>query len=159
MIGDRDFQRLFVANRNGNVYIYDISTPIPTIKHTLTTQLKGAIRGMQLDTNKNYVFTGGYDDGEVGVFDIEKPGRVINLLFINKHLKYSYIYHILLQFSYQKNEKLLLFYYFSSYSYKYIFFFLINTGKVCSTYCFSEGKAKRKTTGMVQYKRRNLCRL
>jgi len=28
-----------------------------------------------LDTLKNYVFTGAYDDGEIGVFDIEKPGR------------------------------------------------------------------------------------
>jgi hypothetical protein len=30
---------------------------------------------MQIDTMKNYVFTGSFDDGEVGVFDIEKPGR------------------------------------------------------------------------------------
>ena len=30
---------------------------------------------MSIDTNKNYVFTGGFDDGEVGVFNIEKPGR------------------------------------------------------------------------------------
>jgi hypothetical protein len=29
-----------------------------------------------VDTGKNYVFTGGFDDGEIGVFDIEKPGRV-----------------------------------------------------------------------------------
>jgi len=35
---------------------------------------------MQIDTNKNYVFTGGFDDGEVGVFDIEKPGRVTNII-------------------------------------------------------------------------------
>lgn len=34
------------------------------------------IRGLALDSSKNYVFTGGYDDGEVAVFDIEKPGRV-----------------------------------------------------------------------------------
>lgn len=75
MVGDREFQRLFVANRQGNVYIYDISSSIPNLIHVMTTQLKGAIRGMQIDTQKNYVFTGGFDDGEIGVFDIEKPGR------------------------------------------------------------------------------------
>lgn len=44
---------------------------------------------MQIDTNKNYVFTGGFDDGEVGVFNIEKPGRVINIIFnlIRKNLQ------------------------------------------------------------------------
>ena len=42
---------------------------------------------MSIDTNKNYVFTGGFDDGEVGVFNIEKPGRVIyNFNLIRKNL-------------------------------------------------------------------------
>ena len=39
---------------------------------------------MQIDTNKNYVFTGGFDDGEVGVFNIEKPGRVFIIFIILK---------------------------------------------------------------------------
>ena len=42
---------------------------------------------MSIDTNKNYVFTGGFDVGEVGVFNIEKPGRVIyNFNLIRKNL-------------------------------------------------------------------------
>jgi len=41
----------------------------------LTSQ-QGVIRGLALDTVKNYVFTGGFDEGEVAVFDIEKPGKV-----------------------------------------------------------------------------------
>ena len=87
MVGDREFQRLFVANRQGNVYIYDISSSIPNLIHVMTTQLKGAIRGMQIDTQKNYVFTGGFDDGEIGVFDIEKPGRVIKKKKITQNTK------------------------------------------------------------------------
>jgi len=39
-----------------------------------------------LDTAKNYVFTGGFDEGEVAVFDIEKPGKVqIQNIHIYQH--------------------------------------------------------------------------
>jgi len=51
--------------------------------------MKGAIRGLALDTVKNYVFTGGYDDGEIAILDIEKPGRVIIFLFIIKRILYE----------------------------------------------------------------------
>lgn len=30
---------------------------------------------MCLDTIRNYIFSGSYDDGELGVFNIEKPGK------------------------------------------------------------------------------------
>jgi WD40 repeat protein len=30
---------------------------------------------MHLDTSRNYLFTGSYDDGEINVFDLDKPGR------------------------------------------------------------------------------------
>lgn len=43
--------------------------------NTLQTSEKGAIRGLTVDTFKNYLFTGGFDDGEIGVFDLQKPGR------------------------------------------------------------------------------------
>lgn len=41
----------------------------------ITTSEKGAIRGLAVDTFKNYLFTGGFDDGEISVFNLEKPGR------------------------------------------------------------------------------------
>jgi len=37
MIGDKEFKRLFVANRSGNVFIYDISSPIPNLLNVLST--------------------------------------------------------------------------------------------------------------------------
>lgn len=46
MVGDREFKRLFISNRSGNVFIYDISSPVPNLLNVLTSQLKGAIRGM-----------------------------------------------------------------------------------------------------------------
>ena len=36
---------------------------------------KGTIRSLEFDLFKNYVFTGGFDDGEICVFNIEKPGK------------------------------------------------------------------------------------
>lgn len=30
---------------------------------------------MHLDNNRNYLFTGSFDDGELNVFDLDKPGR------------------------------------------------------------------------------------
>jgi len=72
---DKDNKRCFVTNRSGNVFIYDISLNVPSLIHTMTTQEKGAIRGLFMDPAKNYVFTAGFDDGEVGVFDIVQPGK------------------------------------------------------------------------------------
>lgn len=50
---------------------------------------------MALDTAKNYVFTGGFDDGEIAVIDIEKPGKVykefsyLNNLLLNSFILYN----------------------------------------------------------------------
>ena len=47
----------------------------PQILHTLTTVGKGTIRSIEFDLFKNYIFTGGFDDGEICIFNIEKPGK------------------------------------------------------------------------------------
>ena len=41
----------------------------------LSNNKKGAIRALSLDTNRNYLFSGSFDDGELNVFDLDKPGR------------------------------------------------------------------------------------
>ncbi|KRX05178.1 WD40-repeat-containing domain [Pseudocohnilembus persalinus] len=73
--GDSEYKRLFVSNRSGHVFIYDISSGVPVQLNCVQTSEKGAIRSLQVDTLKNYFFTGGFDDGEIGVFQLEKPGR------------------------------------------------------------------------------------
>jgi hypothetical protein len=30
---------------------------------------------MDIDFKRNYLFTGGFDDGELAIFDIDKPNR------------------------------------------------------------------------------------
>ena len=35
----------------------------------------GAIRAINIDVSRNYLFTGSFDDGELNVFDLDKPGR------------------------------------------------------------------------------------
>lgn len=75
LIGDKEFKRLFVSNRSGMVFIYSIASVAPELLTTVLTSQQGVIRGLALDTVKNYVFTGGFDEGEVAVFDIEKPGK------------------------------------------------------------------------------------
>ena len=41
----------------------------------LSNNKKGAIRSLYWDTSRNYLFTGSFDDGELNVFDMDKPGR------------------------------------------------------------------------------------
>lgn len=56
--------------------IYDIShAEKPKILTTLRNNKGGSIRCIHLDTARNYLFTGSYDDGEINVFDLDKPGR------------------------------------------------------------------------------------
>ena len=43
--------------------------------NTLVTVKRGSIRGLDIDLQRNYVFTGGFDDGELSIFDIDKPNR------------------------------------------------------------------------------------
>lgn len=34
-----------------------------------------SVRGMHLDSTRNYLFAVGYEEGEIYVYDIEKPGK------------------------------------------------------------------------------------
>jgi 6-phosphogluconolactonase (cycloisomerase 2 family) len=43
--------------------------------NTLRNNKGGSIRSVFLDNNRNYLFTGSYEDGEINVFDLDKPGK------------------------------------------------------------------------------------
>jgi len=47
----------------------------PKLLTTLKNNKGGAIRSLHLDIARNYLFSGSYDDGEINVFDLDKPGR------------------------------------------------------------------------------------
>ena len=58
------------------MYIYDISSAEkPKILTVLQNNKKGSIRSLHIDPNRNYLFTASFDDGELNVFDLDKPGR------------------------------------------------------------------------------------
>ena len=73
---DGENKRIIVTNKNGNVFVYDVTKPLPSVIQTHQTVSKNAIRGFHYDPLKNFVFTGSIDDGEICVFDIKKPGKV-----------------------------------------------------------------------------------
>lgn len=76
MLRDTLNKRIFFGTKNGEVYIYDISqAEKPKLMNVLNNNKKGSIRSIFIDTNRNYFFTGSYDDGELNVFDMDKPGR------------------------------------------------------------------------------------
>jgi len=75
LCGDRDNRRVFMSNKAGQVFIYDISTKTPKLIHTIQAHTKGSIRGLYFDTYKNYLFTANFDDGTIGIFDLHKPGK------------------------------------------------------------------------------------
>ena len=76
MFGDTIYKRIFFGTKTGEVYIYDISSAEkPKILTVLQNNKKGSIRCLHLETNRNYLFTGSYDDGELNVFDLDMPGR------------------------------------------------------------------------------------
>ena len=47
----------------------------PKILVVVSNNKKGAIRALSLSITRNYLFTGSFDDGELNVFDLDKPGR------------------------------------------------------------------------------------
>lgn len=64
------------GTKTGEIYMYDISqAEKPKILTVLQNHNKGSIRCLYLDTNRNYLFAASYDDGELNVFDLDKPGR------------------------------------------------------------------------------------
>ena len=76
MLRDNLNKRILFGTKTGEVYIYDISqAEKPKVLTVLQNNKHGSIRCLYLDTNRNYLFSGSYDDGELNVFDLDKPGR------------------------------------------------------------------------------------
>lgn len=42
---------------------------------TLRNNKGGSIRSLFLDNNRNYLFTTSFENGEINVFELDKPGR------------------------------------------------------------------------------------
>lgn len=75
LIYDKENKRLFISNRSGQVFVYDISPKLPSLIHTVQAHPKGTIRCMHFDGIKNYLVTSNYDDGVIALVDLQKPGK------------------------------------------------------------------------------------
>jgi len=75
LLADKENKRLFISNRNGQVFIYDISPKTPVLLHTVQAHSKGTIRSVYFDNIKNYMITSNYDDGTIALIDLQKPGK------------------------------------------------------------------------------------
>ncbi len=75
LVGDKENKRVFISNRSGQVFIYDVQQKNPQLLHTIQAHQKGSIRGLFYDSLKNYLFTANYDDGSIAIIDLHKPGK------------------------------------------------------------------------------------
>jgi len=75
MIVDKENKRAFISNKNGHIFIFDISSRMPRIIFHIKAQTKGNIRGLYFDAYKNYLLTANYDDGVLALIDMQKPGK------------------------------------------------------------------------------------
>lgn len=76
MVKDQINKRVFIGNKIGEIIIYDVAQgEKPKLLTTLRNNKGGSIRCLHLDLNRNYLFTGSFEEGEVNVFDLDKPGK------------------------------------------------------------------------------------
>jgi len=64
-----------VANKKGNIFIYDISPCPPNILHSVAYGDKGPIRALCFNERLNYLFSTNNMNGLISIFDVGKPGR------------------------------------------------------------------------------------
>jgi len=75
LLYDKENKRIFVSNRSGQVFIYDISSKLPSLIYTVQAHPKGIIRSIFFDPIKNYLVSSNYDDGVIALIDLQKPGK------------------------------------------------------------------------------------
>jgi len=74
---DKDSKRAFIANRSGQVFIYDISNKDPYLLHSILTHghKSANLRTVLFDPKTNYLFAANYKDGQIAIWDMQKPGK------------------------------------------------------------------------------------
>ena len=76
ILADSVNKRIFIGADEGHIFLYDISSKgFPKLMITIITPEDGLIKSLSLDLKRNYLFTAGFDDGLIAVFDLDKPGK------------------------------------------------------------------------------------
>jgi WD40 repeat protein len=74
LLVNEERKKSFVADRNGSIFIFDTDDSKPKPLIHLASNL-GFVRGLVVDSKKNYLLAVGHDEGEFIVYDIGKPGK------------------------------------------------------------------------------------
>eukprot|EP00828_Plagiopyla_frontata_P039391 TRINITY_DN517_c0_g1_i2.p1 TRINITY_DN517_c0_g1~~TRINITY_DN517_c0_g1_i2.p1 ORF type:complete len:317 (-),score=57.95 TRINITY_DN517_c0_g1_i2:63-1013(-) len=73
---DKDAKRIFVTNNSNQVYIYDIQPKCqPMLLHIIDTGSASNNKALHYDISKRYLFTAGYNNGLIQVYEIGKAGK------------------------------------------------------------------------------------
>ena len=76
LTADVQNKRLFLAHVEGNVDVYEYDHRAKVkYKHSICTPGNGPIKSLWYDDVKKYLFAGGYDNGDVWIFEVGKPGH------------------------------------------------------------------------------------
>ena len=76
ILADQTNKRIFIGADEGQIYLYDISArAFPKLLISIYTPEEGPIKTLALDLQKNYLFSAGFENGLIAVFDLDKPGR------------------------------------------------------------------------------------
>ena len=58
----------YITDRAGAIHVYDLTSNPPCSTQMLQTNSKGALRGLQVDTDRGFLFTSCFDDGQIYVY-------------------------------------------------------------------------------------------
>lgn len=76
ILADSINKRIFIGADEGHIFLYDVSSKgFPKLMITIITPQDGPIKSLALDLTRNYLFTAGFEDGLIAVFDLDKPGK------------------------------------------------------------------------------------
>ncbi|CAD8199045.1 unnamed protein product [Paramecium pentaurelia] len=77
LAADKDNRRIFISDKGGYIHVFEITSATmgPSLAVSVASQTLSPIRGIFFDPVKNYLFTAGFDQGEIGIFEVGKSGR------------------------------------------------------------------------------------
>jgi len=73
---DEQNERVFIGSAVGEIFIYDTTqASTPHLITTLHAHTRTRLRRILVDRERNYLFTSGFEDGSITVFDLGPPGK------------------------------------------------------------------------------------
>ena len=74
LVVDTENKTAFIADRGGQIHIYDFIPLRPSFIQIITTPSKCALRGLQVDTKQQLLFASSFDDGFIYGYKLKSNG-------------------------------------------------------------------------------------